>query len=151
MPATILGFIKQMRTVKKWIITGIVEAIVACGLVLGAPAVINAGRPMLGFGMFGTAAGGIGVSATYVANRVASARRAKIMLVKAFPSQTDWKSLPVADFIDIKPEQTAEAIPYIRRILEDETDFSAQDTIAGNLIISFIKDFSGVPLLQDRT
>jgi len=139
-----------MKTIRKWIITGVVETVAACALVLEAPAVINAGQPMLGFGMFGAAAGGMGVSTTYVAARVYSARRAKRMLIKAFPNRTDWKSLPLDDFIDIKPEQVAEAITFIRSILDDEDDFSTRDAIAGNSIISFIGG-SGVPLLQDGT
>jgi Zn-dependent alcohol dehydrogenase len=140
-----------MKTVKKWVLAGIIETVIACGLVLGAPAVINSGRPMLGFGMFGTAAGGIGVSATYVVTRINSARRAKRILVRAFPDQKDWKALPVADFIDITPEQTVEAITYIREILQDEVNFSDRTAIEGSSIISFIKSFSGVSLLHDGT
>lgn len=123
----------MLKIVKQWLIVGAVEAVAIITLILVAPKVINQGRPMLGFAMFGTAIALSGISTIYVSDRTYKAIKAKQKLIQNYPQ---YSEIPLTSFLEISPECIDNAIALLDTLEEQ------QELIDSTNIIAFIKETS---------
>ncbi|ELR98460.1 hypothetical protein [Gloeocapsa sp. PCC 73106] len=128
-----------MKTIAKWWIVGTSQTLLSVALVLGAPSVINSGRPMLGFTMFGLAGTCTGLIMCGACQNLLSSIKAKTILIESFPQRNDWSSLPVTAFLDISPQQVQEARSSLMQIVQDPWE---ADLVSGENVIYYIRTFS---------
>jgi hypothetical protein len=121
------------KIVKHWLIVGTVEAVGIIVLIFTAPKVINEGRPMLGFAMFGSAIALSFGSTSYVSFRLGMATKAKHKLIQHYPQ---YSEIPLTSFLEISPLNVDKAIALL------DTLGDQQELIDSANIIAFIKETS---------
>jgi hypothetical protein len=121
------------KIVKRWFVIGAVEAVGVIGLTLAAPPIINAGRPMLGFAMFGGAIALSCGSTAYVSCRLGTAWRARQRLLRRFPQ---YEAVPLTSFLEVSPTQVSQALDLLEALGDEKA------LITSHNLIAFIKEGS---------
>ena len=98
------------RQLKRWLLVGASEIILALALIAMAPTFLNSKKPMMGFLIWSTVPTVLAGSSIYAVGKLRAANKARTIFVTAFP---EYAYLEISDFLNLSPTHVASQIDLL--------------------------------------
>jgi hypothetical protein len=108
---------------RRWIVIGVIEIVVALTLAAIAPTFINSHMPILGLLIWLMILGMVGFSGGHVIWHWHQARQARRLWVRRFPQ---YRYLTTVDFLTFSPHQVAQGLRQLD-LMQSDPDFQSLD------------------------